>query len=103
VGVAGTTAAAFGVKHQRQPPLLGQAEHAVDLLVVHVALGAGQHGVVVGDHHAAGGIRAKLFRVYSGDAGDQPVGRRVANEIIDLAPPALGGDGERAVFDKGAV
>ena len=30
-------------------------EHAVDLLVVHVALGAGQHRVVVGDHHAAGG------------------------------------------------
>ena len=103
VGIAGTAAAAFGIKHQRQPPLLGQAQHAVDLLVVHVALGAGQHGVVVGDHHAAGGIRAEFFRVHGGDAGDQAVGRRVADEVVDLAPPALGGDRERAVFDKGAV
>ena len=103
VGVAGTAAAALGEEHQRQPPLLGEAEHAVDLLVVHVALGAGQHGVVVGDHHAAGGVRAEFFRVDGGDAGDQAVGRRVADEVVDLAPPALRGDRQRAVFDEGAV
>ena len=102
VGVAGTAAAAFGVEHQRQPPLLRQAQHAVDLLVVHVALGAGQHGVVVGDHHAAGGFGAELVRVHGGDAGDQAVGRRVLDEIVDLAPPPLRGDRQRAVFDKGA-
>ncbi len=33
----------------------------------------------------------------------KPVGRRVADQIIHLAPPALGGDRERAIFDKGAV
>ena len=91
------------IEHQRQPPLLGRAEHAVDLLVVHVALGAGEHGVVVGDHHAAGGFRAEFVRVHGGDARNQAVGRRVLDQIIHLAPPALGGDRERAVFDKGAV
>ena len=44
-----------------------------------------------------------LSRVHGGDAGDQAVGRGVADQIVDRAPPALGGDGERAVFDKGAV
>src|SRR6185295_15687523 len=76
--------------------------HTVDLLVVHVALGPGQHGVVVRDHHAAGGIRAEFFRVHGGDAGDQAVGRGVADEVVDRAAAALGGDGERAVFDKGS-
>ena len=61
---------------------------------------AGQHGVVVGNHHAAGGIRAEFFRVHGGDAGDQAVGRGVADEVVDRAAAALGGDGERAVFDE---
>ena len=103
VGIAGTAAAALGVEHQRQPPLLGEPKHAVDLLVVHVALGARQHGVVIGDHHAAGAFRAEFFRVHGGDARNQPVGGRVHDEVIDLAPAALGGDRERAVFDERTV
>ena len=31
-------------------------------------------------------------RVHGGDAGDQAVGRRVLDQVVDLAPPALGGD-----------
>ena len=103
VGIAGAPAAAFGVEHQRHAPLLGKAEHAVDLLVIHVALGAGQHGVVVGDHHAAGVVRTELVRVDRGDAGDQPVGGRVMDQIVELPPAALGGDRQRSVFDERAV
>jgi len=40
-----TAAATFGIEHQRHLPLLGEAQHAVDLLVVHVTLGAGQHSM----------------------------------------------------------
>ncbi len=68
VGVAGTAAAAFRIKYQRKPPLFGEGEHAVDLLVVHMALGAGEHGVVVGDHHAARLVGADLVGVDGGDA-----------------------------------
>ena len=70
--------------------------------MVHVALGARQHGVVVGNHHAAGGLRAEFFRVHGGDARNQPVGRRVHDEVVDLAPAALRSDCERAVFDERA-
>jgi hypothetical protein len=101
VGIAGAAAAALAIKYQRHPPLLGQAQHAVDLLVVHMALGAGQHGVIVGDHHAAGVMRTEFFRVDGGNAGDQAIRRRVLDEVVDLAPAALGGDRQRAVFDEG--
>ena len=53
VGIAGPPAAALGVEHQRHPPMSASAEHAVDLPVVHVALSAGEHRVVVGERHAA--------------------------------------------------
>ena len=46
---------------------------------------------------------AEFFGVHGGDAGDQAVGRRVPDEIVDLAPAALGGDRQRAVFDERAV
>src|SRR5262249_6532463 len=59
VGVARATAAALGEQHDRQPALVREAEHAVELLVVHVALGPGEHGVVVGRDHAAGAAVAE--------------------------------------------
>ncbi|GCC48346.1 hypothetical protein chiPu_0032314, partial [Chiloscyllium punctatum] len=80
VGIAGTAAAALGVEHQRKPPLLGQRQHAVDLLVVHMALGAGQHGVIVGDHHAARAFGTEMPRIDGGDARDQTVGRGVLDQ-----------------------
>ena len=58
---------------------LGQLEHAVLLAVVLSALRAGEHGVVVGEHHAARALarrsRSPLTRA---DAGDQAVGRACA-------------------------
>src|SRR5690606_39577437 len=46
--------------------------------------------------------------IYHGDrqpadrsrAGDQAVGRGASDEVVEAAPAALGGDGERAVFDE---
>ncbi len=65
VGVAGPTAAAFGEEHDRQPPLLGELEHAVLLAVVLRALRAGEHRVVVGHHDAARGGFAEVFAVHA--------------------------------------
>ena len=61
-GVARPPAAALAEEHRRQPPALGQLDHAVHLVVVVGALGAGQHGVVVGHHRAAGGLLADQRR-----------------------------------------
>ena len=82
--------------------MLGQREHAVDLLVVHVALGARQHGVVIGDHHAACAFGPEFLGVHRRNAGDQPVRRRVLDQVLDLAAAALRGNRKRAVFDKRA-
>jgi len=71
--------------------------------VVHVTLGAGEHGIVVGNHHAARVLGAEFVGVDGGDARDQAVGRRVHDEIVDLAAATLRGDRQRAVFDERAV
>ena len=103
VGIAGPAAAAFGVKHQRHAPVFRERQHAVDLLVVHVALRARQHGVVVGHDDAARRPRAELLGVDGRDAHDEAVGRRVLDEIVELAPAPLRGDREAAVFHERAV
>jgi len=90
--VAGATAAAFRVEHQRQAPLLGKAEHAVDLLVVHMALGAGEHGVIIGDHHAARFASPDLVGIDGGDAGDQTVGGRVLDQVVEIANRFISAD-----------
>ena len=53
VGVTGPSTAALGEENDRQPEPFHQLEEAVLLLVVHLALGAGEDGVVVGQHGAA--------------------------------------------------
>ena len=100
IGVAGAAAAALGIEHERHPPLLDQAEHAVDLLVVHVALGASQHGVVVCDHHAAGRFGTELRGIHRGSPRDQTVGRSIPDQVLQLAAPPLRRDRERAVLNE---
>ena len=72
--------------------MLGEAKHPVDLLVVHVALSAGQHGVIVGDHHAARLMGTELVGVDRRNASDQTIRRRVLDEIVERAAAALRGD-----------
>ena len=78
VDVARPAAAAFGEEDQRQALLLDDLEQPVLLVMVGLALGAGEHRVVVvRDGHAALS-RAEQRAVDAADAGDQPVGRRAA-------------------------
>ena len=66
-------------------PCLGDLEHAVGLPVVVHALGAGEHGVVVG-HHATRAWRARRTgAVDAADAGDQAVGRGCDQQIVERA------------------
>ena len=53
VGVAGPAAAALGEEHDGEAQPFHEPEEAVLLLVVHLALGAGEDGVVVRQHGAA--------------------------------------------------
>ncbi|MGX1040664.1 hypothetical protein AB7M41_000370 [Bradyrhizobium diazoefficiens] len=99
----GPAAAALGVEHQRHAPVFCQRQHAVDLLVVHVALRAREHGVVIGHDDAARALRAELLAIDGRNAHDEAVGRRVLDEVVELAPAALGRDREAAVLHEGAV
>ena len=102
VGVARPPAAAFGEQHQRQPVALGDLEHAVRLLMAAQALRARQHRRVIGEHRGARLFRAEQSAVDAADAGDDPVGGRVRDQVVELAARALGGDGQRAIFDETA-
>ena len=95
VGVAGPSAAALGEEHDRQPLALGHLEQPVLLPVVLQALGAGEDRVVVGHHHD--GLARRRCPCH------RPARRRGAlDEVLQLAPPALGGDHQRAVLDEAA-
>ncbi len=102
VDIARTAATALGKQHHRQLLLQRQAQQAVGFLVVAHALGAGQHGGVIGHHHGAGRIGAKLRLVDAADAGHHAVSRGVALQVFLAAPAALGGHCQRAVLDKAA-
>ena len=95
VGVARAPAAALGEHDQGQPLPLGQLEQPVGLAVVHVALGAGQHAVVVGHHRDRTAVDRR-------GAQDQPVGRGARDEVIQRAAAALRRDGQRAVLGEAA-
>ena len=102
VDIARAAAAALGKQHHRQLLLQCQPQQAVGFLVVAHALGAGQHTGVVGHHHGARCVRAKLRLVDAADAGHHAVGRGVALQVVLAAPAALGGHRQRAVLDKAA-
>ena len=99
---AGAPAAALGEEHDRQPPPLGQLQHAVGLRVVDRALGAGEHGVVVG-HARRSGRRASANSVplIAADAGDHAVGRELADHLLTGQPGARR-QHELAVLDERA-
>ena len=100
VGIAGPSAAALGKEHDRPFPLFGQLEHPVFFVVVLKALGAGQHGIVIGQHDAPGALVVKQRAVDAADAGDQAVGRRVCDQVVERTALPLGGNDQRAVLDK---
>jgi len=103
VGVAGTPAATFGEQNHRQLLIQRDAQHAVGLGMVAHALRAGQHGRVVGHDHRATGFGAMDQAIDAADAGHHAVSWRVAHQVVLAAPAALGGHGQRAVFDEAAL
>ena len=102
VDVAGPAAAALGEEHHRQALLARDLEQPVGLLVVAHALRAGEDGRVVGHDDGARSLGAERLAVDAADAGDHAVGRRVADQVVELAPAALRRERERAVLDEAA-
>ena len=100
VGVTGTPTAALGEEDGRQTHPLDQLEEAVLLAMAEGALGAGEDGVVVGEH-GAGGAVAEEIAVHPSRPGDQAVGRAsLAIRSSTLTAPALRGDRVAAVLDE---
>ena len=95
VGVARSAAAAFGEEHDRQPLPLDDLEEAVLLAVVLQPLRAGEDGVVVRQHR-------RRVAVDGADAGDEAVGRRPGDEVVELPTSPLRCDHQRAVLDEAA-
>ena len=102
IDIARPAAATFGKQHQRQALLLAQLEQPVALAVVEEALRAGQHGVVVGHDRDTRALGTELARIDAAGAGDQPVGRRVALQVVQAAPAALRRHREGAVLEQAA-
>ena len=71
--------------------------------MVLLALGAGQHRVVVGDDGAPGVLVVEAVAVDPGRATHQAVGRGAHDQLVDVTPAALGGDGEPAVLGEAAA
>ena len=76
VGVTRAPAPAFGEEDDGQAPALGDLEQPVLLLVAQEPLGAREHRVVVRHRHD----RATVHRAH---AGDEPVGRRALDELLE--------------------
>jgi len=100
VGVAGAAAAPLGEQHHGKPSRFRDLEHAVFLEVVHGALRARQHRVVIrGDDRLRVGIAEELA-VDAAHSGDHPVGRGARNQVLLLAPLTLRRDDQGAVLDE---
>ena len=102
VDVARPAAAAFGEQHHRQPLAARDGEQTVGLLVVAHALRSGEHRRVVGHDDGTRALGAEGRAVDAADAGDHPVGRRVAQEVVELAPAPLRRERETTVLDEAA-
>ena len=100
VGVARPAAAPLSEEHHRQAPPLGQLEESILFPVVLIPLGAGQHHVVVGQHHRSGPVGSDRLGSDRGQAADQAVGGGAFDQVVDAATLALGGDHQRSVLDE---
>ena len=66
------------------------------------ALGAGEHGVVVGQHGARAALVAEQVAVDACRARDEPVGGGARDQVGQIAAKSLGGDREPSVLDERA-
>ena len=77
-------------------------QQAVGLLVVDDALRAGEHGVVVGQHHAARGLLAELRGIDGAQARHQTIGRALVDQLGLGEAAALRGQCQAAVLQEAA-
>ena len=102
VGVTGPPPAALGEQDDGQSQAFDELEEAVLLAVVHLALGAGQDGIVVRQHGAARPFLVEEVTVDPPDARNEAVCGRVGDEVLGAAARPLGCDDEPAVLLEAA-
>ncbi len=71
--------------------------------MVHRALGASEHGVVVRHDDAPRACVAKERSVHSTDARDHAIGRSPSDQVFDGSTPSLSREDQRAVLDECSV
>ena len=98
VVVARPAAAAFREEDERQHVAVRQVEQAVLLVVVAAALGAGEDGVVVGEHHRPRPLVVEEVAVDRGGAGDHTVGGGVLAQLLVAVLLVLAGHDQRPVL-----
>ena len=102
VGVARPSAAALGEEHDGEAQALDELEEPILLAVVHLALGAGQDGIVVRQNRATRSFLVEEVAVDLADARHEAVGRRVRHEVLGAPARPLRCDDEAAVFLEAA-
>ena len=102
VDVVGAPASAFREEHHRHPPLRGEREHPIELLVAHPALGAGEDRVVVREHDGPRMRVVERVAIHGSDAAYDAVGRADSHELVDRVSLPLRSERERAVLDEAA-
>ena len=96
-------AATLAEEDQRDAEPMRQFEHAVLLVVVSSALGAGQNRVVIVHQHGAGIFLAEEVCIHGADASDEAVRRSVAAQGFHVVAAVLAGDHERPVLLEAAL
>ena len=102
VSVARPPAATLGEQHQRQSQLARELKHPIFLAMVLMPLRAGQHRVVVRHDDGARLVGAEQISIDSRKPGDEPVSRRVFDQVVLGAPAPLRRHDNRPVLDERA-
>ena len=89
IGITGPAATAFRIEDRRHLPFMRHFQHAVGLFMVEQALRAGQHRIVIGQNGSARLVFVKHIAIDRAETGDQPIGRCVVNQVVQLAALAL--------------
>ena len=80
--------------------MFGDFKHAVFLSMILQSLGPGEHHVVVGHDNGLGVLIWEQIAIDAANAADHAVTGCVFHEVLHGSAAALGGNGQRAIFDE---
>ena len=100
VGVTRPTPASLGKEDDWQLESIGELKETILLAVVALALGAGEHHVVVRDHDARCRLDSEELRVDRADPTHEAISRRLSDQLSLASTLSLRRIGESPVLDE---